>query len=81
QVDTIAVSGEEWYYFSDTIPGKNFGDAWYDGTDYYFYLGSGVTTGEPAGGGAVPEMPAGTVPFVGVLCGFVYMTIRRSRKQ
>ncbi len=33
------------------------------------------------GGGGVPEVPAGAMPFMGALCGFVYVTIRGSRRK
>jgi len=40
-VDTI-----EWKYFNEEIVGKSYGDAWYDDGEYWFQMGSGITSGD-----------------------------------
>ena len=60
-----------WSYLDGELPGDtggavyNIGDSWeVDGT-YYIKLGSGLA-GAPLGG-AVPELPVGAMPFLGVI--------------
>ncbi|MEA3489097.1 MAG: hypothetical protein U9R44_01985 [Candidatus Omnitrophota bacterium] len=77
------VGGMDWTYLAGNLPGDtggevySIGDSWeYDG-NYYIKLGSGLE-GEGSG---VPELPAGAMPFVGAICGFIYTVIRGSRRK
>ncbi|MFH1664673.1 MAG: hypothetical protein ABIA77_00810, partial [Candidatus Omnitrophota bacterium] len=78
--ENITIAGTEWQYYPDALPG----DTGYDiGTAYiyegknFIKLGSGV--GEPLGG-AVPELPAGAIPFLGVILSFGLSRLKRSHK-
>ncbi|MFC2149604.1 FG-GAP repeat domain-containing protein, partial [Candidatus Auribacterota bacterium] len=63
QVGTVEIDGTTWRYYSDEIGGHGVPEAWYDG-DYYFQMGSGVTTAE----GEIPE-PSTVVMMVVLLVG------------
>ena len=66
-----------WTFLSGDLPGDTdgqlyeVGDSWVHNGKYYIKLGSGLAS--------TPEIPAGAMPFLGALRGFVYVTIRRSR--
>ena len=77
----LTLSGVSWSYVPGDLPGDtdglvyNIGDSWdVDGT-YYIKLGNGLA-GAPLGS-AVPEMPVGAVPFVGV---FLRIGLRRLKR-
>jgi len=73
------VDGMSWSYFDYTIPGKSYGDAWFDsGTGkYYIYLGSGLEGSGTPGGSSVPE----PVSSLGVLLGLFVPGFRRVMKR
>ena len=78
----LGIDGFSWSYLSEDLPGDTdglvyeIGDAWELDGNYYIKLGSGLA-GEPLGGGAVPELPAGAMPFIGAIFSVVF--VRRKK--
>jgi len=59
----------------------NPGWLWGPNCDRTYSIYCSYTPGGGGSGGGAPEMPAGAVPFVGAILGFVYVTIRGSRRK
>ncbi|MFC2149602.1 choice-of-anchor tandem repeat GloVer-containing protein [Candidatus Auribacterota bacterium] len=74
QTGSVEIDGTTWRYYSDEIGGHGIPEAWYDG-DYYFQMGSGVTTAE----GEVPE-PSTVVMMVVLLVGMWVVSMRKRTK-
>ncbi|MFH1664942.1 MAG: LamG domain-containing protein, partial [Candidatus Omnitrophota bacterium] len=73
--------GITWSYSDNSDPvwiGHIAGDSWTVGGIHYIMLGSGII-GEPLGG-AVPELPAGMMPFIGVILSFGLRRLKCSHK-
>ncbi|MFH1665219.1 MAG: choice-of-anchor tandem repeat GloVer-containing protein [Candidatus Omnitrophota bacterium] len=80
QGDTFVLDGDDitWSYLGNESPiwdGHEMGDAfWYEGKRYIM-LGSGLE----GTGGAIPELPAGAIPFLGVILSFGF--VRRKTRR